>query len=603
MRLLASLSAPVRVGIYAGAGLLALAILVPLAMTPLVAAGVRAAARARGLQAGWRDLAFGWPAQVKARDLVLRRSSDGAAVVTAKRFDAALLPRLGSLRPRVARLTLEHARVVLAAASAEDDTSAAPADERSPTGPAAPRVRAAAEQLVEALLIPARRLPEIRIADLEVVRGDSLFARLEALSLLHHAGGAQLAAVGLLAGDQRVSFDATLQWRADDAVVGRFGFRIPDERRADAPLTVLIDGRVSQDRRAGVVRVEDGTRVRVGQAELRATAEVSRAGPRFTLALEIDHLTADAAQQSVPRAILGPLRELNVTGSWDWRASLDVDLSRPDSARFSADVVPHGLAIAGAGPHLRLAQLARPFVAEIHVPPERVVFRDLSDSNENFRPLARISPLLRAAVVTNEDGGFFQHRGFNPSAMQSALAENLRAGAFRRGAGTITMQLARNLYLGHRRTLSRKGQEVVLAWVLEHLSGVSKERLLEIYLNIIEWGPDVHGANEAARSYFAKDAADVTLDEALFLTVVVPSPRRWRTRLDATGELRPWARSQMAFIARKMAEKGWLSPEEVPDTASLHVALRGPAGAGFTPRETAPAADSTAAATLVDSTP
>ena len=209
----------------------------------------------------------------------------------------------------------------------------------------------------------------------------------------------------------------------------------------------------------------------------------------------------------------------------------------------------------------------------------------MSSANPHFRTLDRISPLLRDALLTNEDGGFYHHHGFNPEAIQLAMAANLRAGSFRRGAGTITMQLARNLFLGHQRTLSRKGQEVVLAWVLEHLTGLSKDRLLEIYLNIIEWGPGVHGADEAARFYFDEDAADLTLDEALFLTVVVPSPSHWKSRLDATGDLRPWARSQMAYIARKMVTRGWLAPERVPDPESLHVRLRGAAAGAFAPRD------------------
>jgi membrane peptidoglycan carboxypeptidase len=116
------------------------------------------------------------------------------------------------------------------------------------------------------------------------------------------------------------------------------------------------------------------------------------------------------------------------------------------------------------------------------------------------------------------------------------------------------------------------------------LDGLSKDRLLEIYLNIIEWGPDVHGANEAARYYFAKDASELSLDEALFLTVVIPSPSRWRTRVDAYGELRPWARSQMAYIARKMADHQWLAPEQVPADSTLHVTLRGRAADLIAPR-------------------
>jgi len=581
-----------RALLIAAALLLLVAVVVPLLLAPWLGGRVHAFARSRGLEASWKRLAFEWPATVVLRGITLRHAGTGTLVFRADRAEAALAPRLGSLRPRVVRLELGGALIALPAqAEGTSEASAAEETARKGVGAAAPRVRAAAEQFADVLLLPARRLPELRLTDIDVLRGDSLFARLDALSLTHRAGGAQFAAVGLLAGDQHVPFDATLQWRADDRLMGRAQFRIPDERGDETPLALLFDGRVTQDRRAGIVRIEQGTRLTVGQADVRLDAEVRRVGPRFRLALQMDHLSADAVQQSLPRAVLGPLRDLAVNGSWDWRASVDVDVSQPDSTRFSADVIPHGLALDARGSRLRLTDLARPFVAAIHIPPDRIVFRDLSDSNENFRPLARISPLLRDAVLTNEDGGFYQHRGFNPGAIQGAMADNLRAGAFRRGAGTITMQLARNLYLGHRRTLSRKGQEVVMAWVLEHLTGLSKDRLLEIYLNIIEWGPDVHGANEAARYYFAKDASELTLDEALFLTVVIPSPARWRTRVDVRGQLRPWARSQMAFIARKMAERAWLAPEQVPADTALHVTLRGRAADLLAPRAAA-AADS-----------
>jgi len=157
------------------------------------------------------------------------------------------------------------------------------------------------------------------------------------------------------------------------------------------------------------------------------------------------------------------------------------------------------------------------------------------------------------------------------------------------------MQLARNLYLGHDRTLSRKFHEVVLAWILEHLTGLSKERLLEIYLNIIEWGPDVHGAGEAAHFYFDRDPAELSVSEALFLTTIVPSPLRWRSRLDASGALRPWEKAQMHFIGRAMIAKGWLPPEALPPTDSLQIELRGLARASLFPVDSLPRADSTAA--------
>jgi membrane peptidoglycan carboxypeptidase len=113
--------------------------------------------------------------------------------------------------------------------------------------------------------------------------------------------------------------------------------------------------------------------------------------------------------------------------------------------------------------------------------------------------------------------------------------------------------------------------------VLEHLTPLTKERMLEIYLNIIEWGPGVHGADEAAHYYFGHDAGRVTVDEALFLATVVPAPVKWRYRFDETGALRPFARAQMHFIGRAMVQKGRLPSDLLAPADSLRVELHGPA--------------------------
>src|SRR5262245_20312013 len=300
MPLLRSLPRTVRwLGIVAAA-LLLLAIVLPALVTPWLGGRVQAFARARSLEAKWKRLAFEWPATVVLRGIVLRHGADGPLVFSADRAEAALAPKLWSLKPRIVRLELQGARIALPAET--ETTSEASADQvqNSRLGPAAPRVRAAAEQLADALLLPARRLPELRLTDIDVLRGDSLFARLDALSLTHRSGGAQFAAVGLLAGDQHVPFDATLHWRSDDRLLGRANFRIPDERGDESPLVFVADGRVTQDRHAGVVRIEPGTRLTVGQADVQLDAELRRAGPRFRLGLEMDHLSADAVQQSLP---------------------------------------------------------------------------------------------------------------------------------------------------------------------------------------------------------------------------------------------------------------------------------------------------------------
>ncbi|MBI3539263.1 MAG: transglycosylase domain-containing protein [Candidatus Eisenbacteria bacterium] len=319
------------------------------------------------------------------------------------------------------------------------------------------------------------------------------------------------------------------------------------------------------------------TRLTIGSLAFALAGEADARGPRFRLALDADSLTARAWQASLPRTVLGPLADLAIAGWYAWSVRLDLDVARPDSVAFDADVTPHGLTIDRARNRLPIETLDRPFVARIHLPHDRIVERDLSPANPHFLPLDAIDTLLVRALLANEDGGFFRHRGFNLEAVRGAIADDVKAGAFRRGAGTITMQLVRNLYLGHRRTLARKGQEVALAWILEHLTTLTKERMLEIYLNIIEWGPDVHGADEACGYYFGHGAGHVTVDEALFLATVVPAPGKWRYRFDRDGALRPFARAQMHFIGRAMAARGWLAPDLLPDADQLRVAILGPA--------------------------
>jgi hypothetical protein len=461
----------------------------------------------------------------------------------------------------------------------------------------AERVRRRAGALVRALLGPARNLPELHLTDVEWRRPGAGLS-LTALDLTHDATGTSLAAAGTAHGENDVPFDALARWERYDHFTARAELRIAG---ADPPspssVVVVFDGQVTQDRRERELRVAPGSQLRIGQLGARLSAVAAAAGPRFELSLEADSLTARQVVRSLPQPVLGPLTGLEVRGSWDWHAHVKLDLSQPDSVRFAADVIPHGLELDPAISRPSLHVIAGPFRAAIHLPRQQVITREMNALNP-LPPLDRISPYLRDALVTNEDGGFWKHRGFNTEAIGLAMAANLRAGSYRRGAGTITMQLARNLWLGHERTLTRKGQEVVLAWLLEHETGIPKERLLEIYLNIIEWGPGLHGASEAARWYFDKGADELTLDEALFLAILVPSPSKWRWRIGPDAQLRPFARAQMHFIAGKMASKGWLDPAAVPPADSLRIELRGAARALFAAPDTAAAAPDAPADTL-----
>ena len=154
----------------------------------------------------------------------------------------------------------------------------------------------------------------------------------------------------------------------------------------------------------------------------------------------------------------------------------------------------------------------------------------------------QISPNLQKAVLAGEDSHFFEHHGFDWDAIQNAWAEAQKEGekqakeegdydpndwippmpSFKRGASTITQQLAKNLYLSEDRNFLRKGREAAITYFLEQ--ELNKRRILEIYLNVIEWGDGIYGAEAASRTYFNKSASALTVNEAAYLSAMIPSP-------------------------------------------------------------------------------
>ena len=159
-----------------------------------------------------------------------------------------------------------------------------------------------------------------------------------------------------------------------------------------------------------------------------------------------------------------------------------------------------------------------------------------------WTPIEQISPHLQRAVLAGEDSRFFQHDGFDWDAIEKAWDEAVKEGekearaegdydpndwippmpSFKRGASTVSQQLSKNLFLSEDRNFLRKGREAVYTYFLERQ--LSKKRILEIYLNIIEWGDGIYGAEAASRNYFKKSASDLTKDEAAFLSAMIPSP-------------------------------------------------------------------------------
>lgn len=160
-------------------------------------------------------------------------------------------------------------------------------------------------------------------------------------------------------------------------------------------------------------------------------------------------------------------------------------------------------------------------------------------------PYAQISRNLKRAIIASEDSTFVNNPGFDSDAILQAWERNRKRGSIVRGGSTITQQLARNLFLSPEKSYIRKGQELIITTMLEFW--MDKERILEIYLNSVEWGRGVYGAEAAAHHYFKIDAAHLSAAQAARLAVMLPNPRYFDAHLGS-----PYLRQRSGVILRRM---------------------------------------------------
>ncbi len=189
------------------------------------------------------------------------------------------------------------------------------------------------------------------------------------------------------------------------------------------------------------------------------------------------------------------------------------------------------------------------------VPPPTTAFMlqsPVQPARQLWVPIERIAEPLQRAVIASEDQKFWTHRGFDFAAIEKALEEQ-RTGGRRRGASTISQQVAKNLFLWPGGGWARKGVEAGFTVLIETLW--PKQRILEVYLNIAEFGAGIYGAEAAAQAFFNKPAAQLSADEAARLAAVLPSPRRWNAR-----EPGPYVRSRADWILGQIGQRGAAAP-------------------------------------------
>jgi monofunctional biosynthetic peptidoglycan transglycosylase len=175
---------------------------------------------------------------------------------------------------------------------------------------------------------------------------------------------------------------------------------------------------------------------------------------------------------------------------------------------------------------------------------------------QRWVPLSRISPHLIRAVLISEDDKFYDHEGFDWEGIREAIEKNWHQRRIVMGGSTITQQLAKNLYLKPTRNPIRKIQEAWIANQLEKM--LSKRRILELYLNVIEWGRGVYGVEAASQTYFNKPASDLSMSQAVRLASILPNPIRFSPLTDSSKRMM----KKRLTIAERMLQKHWIDETE-----------------------------------------
>ena len=296
---------------------------------------------------------------------------------------------------------------------------------------------------------------------------------------------------------------------------------------------------------------------------------------KYHLVLKTDVMAAQSFIDALPDGLFSHIKGMEARGNFSYRLDFFHNENNPDAMIFESNLQKEKFAILKYG-EANLGKMNQEFT---YTPiengrPMRSIFVGLA--NPNFTPLQNISPYLRNCILTTEDPSFFYHRGFVTEAFRQSIAKNIRTGKFKRGASTISMQLIKNLFLSREKTMARKLEEIVLVYILENNRIVSKDRMYEVYLNIIEWGPNVYGIGEAARFYFQKSPDKLTLSESMFLATLVPSPKKFMWRFDKAGIVKPYLGRTFGFLSTKMIYRNLLLPD---DTIGLthQINVTGPA--------------------------
>lgn len=326
---------------------------------------------------------------------------------------------------------------------------------------------------------------------------------------------------------------SNLKLRAD-AELARL--TVQNEQLAPRPVSVRrtrLAGRAQVDVSGSRYAIEEAE-LQVGEAAFRLEGVLERGADHVAVTMHggTPLIACQTLLDSAPRGLLDRVEQTRMKGTLALDVGVVFDSRKPADMKVRWDL-KNACQITEVPPSLAPERFGAPFQHEVVGPDNAALLHETGPGTMSWTPIELMSPYLESAVLVCEDGRFFRHDGFDSRAIESSIQMNVRAGRFVRGASTVSMQLAKNLYLSREKQLSRKLQEAVLTMLLEQR--LSKRELLELYFNIVELGPGVYGIRHAAQHYFSTTPDQLTLAQAFFLVSILPSPTR--QFFDAEGRL------------------------------------------------------------------
>lgn len=343
---------------------------------------------------------------------------------------------------------------------------------------------------------------------------------------------------------------------SDEPVAGlELAFRVKGDGRLDGSHLHIDTGEID----LGALRI-------LGEGDFDKLKETFRVRGGF----EVPLTACQSLLDSVPKGLVPKLQGMRMAGSFALKGKASFDTSHLDHGFVLDWDTSNSCRVTEAPPEINVQRFRKAFTRTAYDPQGRPEPVETGPGTAPWVSLGAISKFMEVAVLTTEDGGFHRHHGFDQDAIRNSIRENLRKKKFVRGASTISMQLAKNLYLDRGKNLSRKLQEAILTMYLEQ--ELTKEQMLELYFNVVEFGPMIYGIGPAARYYFEASASELSLGQALYISSIMPNPK-----LQHFGAGNAVAAGWMSYLRKLMKlahDRSRISDEEL-DEGLRETVLRG----------------------------